>query len=159
MTERNPYHVPAGSSEGGQFTTGQLDIISNAARKGAKLPLSQVLKNPINAYHITYKENVDKIKSEGLTSGNYNPALGDSGRYEIDGVFVANASQAQSIYQQMSEAGGLMTILEVYLPRGTTVYEDRLMPESSLIVRYVPKRFIREITLAQLRNRMDEFEF
>lgn len=40
MTERNPYHLPAGSSEGGQFTTGQLDIIGNAARKAAGLKYS-----------------------------------------------------------------------------------------------------------------------
>jgi hypothetical protein len=37
MPERNPYHVPAGSSEGGQFTSGQLDAITSAARTSAGL--------------------------------------------------------------------------------------------------------------------------
>lgn len=37
MTERNPYHEPAGSSKGGQFTSGQLNTITNAARKAAGL--------------------------------------------------------------------------------------------------------------------------
>jgi hypothetical protein len=36
--ERNPYHVPAGSPEGGQFTSGQLNKIENAAREAAGLP-------------------------------------------------------------------------------------------------------------------------
>lgn len=33
MAKGNPYHVPAGSSKGGQFTSGQLDVIEDSARK------------------------------------------------------------------------------------------------------------------------------
>lgn len=40
MTERNPYHMPAGTSEGGQFTTAQLDTIADAARIGANIPMT-----------------------------------------------------------------------------------------------------------------------
>jgi len=35
VTERNPYHKPAGTSAGGEFTTRQLGIIENAARDAA----------------------------------------------------------------------------------------------------------------------------
>lgn len=38
MTERNPYHLPKGTPEGGQFTTEQIDRIVNAARESAGLP-------------------------------------------------------------------------------------------------------------------------
>lgn len=37
MAERNPYHLPKGTPEGGQFTTAQLDTIAGAARIGAGL--------------------------------------------------------------------------------------------------------------------------
>jgi hypothetical protein len=37
MAERNPYHLPKGTPEGGQFTSAQLDAIAGAARIGAGL--------------------------------------------------------------------------------------------------------------------------
>lgn len=41
MTERNPYHLPAGTEKGGQFTSGQLKTIEGAARKAAGLGIKE----------------------------------------------------------------------------------------------------------------------
>lgn len=61
MAERNPYHVPAGSSEGGQFTSGQLKTIEGAARKAAGLPTDydNPSKDLLNRTRPIYKEFTD----------------------------------------------------------------------------------------------------
>jgi hypothetical protein len=43
MTERNPYHVPAGSPEGGQFTTGK--IVSGLVYHGTNLSAARKIEN------------------------------------------------------------------------------------------------------------------
>ena len=62
--ERNPYHMPAGSPEGGQFTSGQLNKIENAAREAAGLP--QKKWNGVEGFHGTTLDNAKKIYNEGI---------------------------------------------------------------------------------------------
>ena len=160
----NPNHLPAGTSKGGQFTSRQLGVVEKAARVSAGIgPRRLKIKTPLNAYHITYSNNVESIKLKGLrpwSESGTNTAQGDIGEYSIDGVFLANASQAQIIYSRMLEEseGSGISIIEAYLPKGTLIFEDKLMPESSIIVKSIPSNHVNEITFNQLKNRRDEFE-
>ena len=66
MTERNPYHLPAGTPEGGEFTTGQLGIIENAARKGAGLSSRA---DEITAVFKQFAPDTYEIKSADIGQG------------------------------------------------------------------------------------------
>jgi hypothetical protein len=120
---------------------------------------SKVLKTPLNAYHITYAENIESIKKQGLrptSEVGVNSALAGI-EYEMDGVFVANVTQAKILYDRFADEGVDAAILEIYLPKGTVVYEDPLMPESSLIVERVPAKNIRVVTRDRLDTQRDMF--
>lgn len=49
----NPYHVPKGSSEGGQFTSGQLSTIEDNARQAAGLSVNIMIRKGVGKVHQT----------------------------------------------------------------------------------------------------------
>lgn len=74
MTERNPYHLPAGSSKGGEFTTGQLNKIGNAARESAGLSAKKW--TGVQGFHGTTLDRAKKIYKEGISKSKNRDAFG-----------------------------------------------------------------------------------
>lgn len=134
-----------GTSQGGKFVV-----------KG-----SLETNRPLNMYHISFEENDQSILEQGLkptSQVGINAALaGTIDSYEIDGVFLANPSQAMVLANRFSEDGIKVSVFEVYLPKKTRYYVDELMPESSIVVTNVTPKYIRKITFGQLQSRKDEY--
>jgi hypothetical protein len=73
--------------------------------------------------------------------------------YTVDGVFVGNAEQIKVLYKRFLNEGENPIVLEVYLPKQTVVYEDELMPESSLIVKgSIAPRNIRVVDIKNVKK-------
>jgi len=92
-----------------------------------------VLNTPTVFYHATPKENVEKIKKEGLLLSN--SAEQSRGKYVV-GVFLSGSSEGISRWR-----GDNTAVLKIILPRGTKVYQDR--QSNAVFVREnIPSKFI-----------------
>lgn len=94
-----------------------------------------------SAYHATMKENLPEIRQHGLRTD----MVANEGNFTHGAIFFATMDQCRVLAAQLSDIGEEAVILEVYIPRGRTVYKDMLMPaDTSFYIRQgVPPRHIR----------------
>jgi hypothetical protein len=105
-------------------------------------------------YHVTRLDNLEDIMSKGLLSSskvakNSNDNLVEwAVDHPVDGVFLGSFGQAQALMDQFEgTADDSAVMLDVYLPKGTIIYQDPMMPESSIQVEGdIPVRRIRKLT-------------
>jgi len=121
---------------------------------------SMTLTRGMTFYHVTISD-LDKIKDEGLlrsSSAKEFSSVGGDEDYPVDGVFLANFDQARILFSQFEDIGATPKLLEVYLSKGTKVYSDPLMPESSIIVEGdIPKQNVREHVDAPVELKNTDF--
>lgn len=150
--------IKAGQGRGNWGHSGRPGKVGGSGPSTGGGTASAKLPTPVDAYHVTYRDVLPGIMKDGLkpTSevGVSRGIVGTVESYDIDGVFVANAAQAMVLYDRFKENGDDPVLLSVYLPKGTTVYEDQLMPESSLVVPgRIPKRRVRVEDPNDIRSR------
>lgn len=124
---------------------------------------SAVLKTGMTAYHVTVKSNVDSISKTGLRPASEVGQGFSTVEYDVDGVFVGNAEQVKIMHSQLSEYTDPkdLVVYEVYLPKGTKVHEDPIIPESSLIVEgSISKRNLRIVDVSQMKDfpKFDDYQ-
>jgi hypothetical protein len=127
---------------------------ADAAGRPRVLPDSMYAKLPVgtNFYHVSPAANAKEIESGGLLSSSKVARNSSAGLVDwkvdhpVDGVFLASWGQAKAIVDQFAQEGAESTIFEVYIPKGTTVFQDPIMLESSLMVEGdIPARRIRSL--------------
>lgn len=112
--ERNPNHLPAGSSKGGEFTSGQLSAIEESARKAAGLSSSTIKKVVVN--NVKFELEIDK-------------------EFEKTSALLPNGKKAQK-YKVYSEGTYLGDIQETTAYKDTKKAGERIVSSRKNVVGY-----------------------
>jgi hypothetical protein len=104
-------------------------------------------------FHTTPSKNIESITQKGLVpiqGSEPKPIFGSPNAYPVDGVFLGNFTAAHRLSREWATSDNPFTLLEVRVPKNTTVYEDPLMPKESVIVPKVSRSNLRVLTPAEV---------
>jgi len=150
----NHGHKGIPGHQGGSLPQGS--SASTVTKRPRVLPGTNYTKLAVGTdfYHVTRLDNLEEIKRSGLLSSSKVAKNSNDNMVEwtvdhpVDGVFLGSFGQAQALMDQFEgTADDSAVMFSVYLPKGTLIYQDPLMPESSIQVEGdIPVRRIRVLS-------------
>lgn len=143
MTNKgNPYHVPAGNSKGGQFTSGQLNAIENSARETAGLPVNAMIRKGTGKIFINFPvkfpkyEEITNPKNTGVLIEDLYPTQDN---FNMSGVnlYAAGKGQFQQEDINVVKQGDKYLIIDGHHRAAAAILNARKAGQSYIVVRLV----------------------